>query len=116
MARENLYLKNILESITKIKRYVQNFDEQTFKADDKTQDAVIRQLEIIGEAARLLPDEFKKMNSQIPWRNISGMRNHLIHRYFKVDIDEIWQTVQNDLPNLETETTKILDYLKEKND
>ncbi len=113
MKNEHLYLKNILESITKIKRYVQGFDEQGFKSDDKTQDAVIRQLEIIGEAARLLPDEIKATNAHVPWRNISGMRNHLIHRYFKVDIDEVWQTVQNDLQNLETEVSKISNHLNE---
>jgi uncharacterized protein with HEPN domain len=64
MANEDLYLKNILESIAKIERYVSGFDETSFRIDDKTQDAVIRQLEIIGEAARLLPD--KIAHPQVP--------------------------------------------------
>jgi len=111
MANEDLYLKNIIESIGKIERYIDGFDEQKFQADDKTQDAVIRQLEIIGEAARLLPDEIKEENPQVPWRDISGMRNHLVHRYFKVDIEEVWRTTQNDLEPLKQEVEKILENL-----
>ena len=111
MANEDLYLKNILESIGKIERYVNGSDEKAFQADDKTQDAVIRQLEVIGEAARLLPDEIKNANPQVPWRDISGMRNHLIHRYFKVDIEEVWRTAQNDLSPLKMEVEKILENL-----
>lgn len=111
MANEDLYLKNILESIRKIERYIDGFDEQKFQSDDKTQDAVIRQLEIIGEAARFLPDEIKTINPQVPWRDISGMRNHLIHRYFKVDIEEVWRTAQKDLTPLKEEVEKILENL-----
>ena len=113
MANENLYLKNIIESIEKISLYTEGFDEKSFQADGKTQDAVIRQLEIIGEASRLLPDEIKQANSQVPWRDISGMRNHLIHRYFKVDIEEVWRTVQNDLSPLKLAVEKILVSLSE---
>lgn len=112
MANEELYLKNILASIEKVARYINGFDEKSFQTDDKTQDAVIRQLEIIGEAARLLPDEIKDANPQVPWRSISGMRNHLIHRYFKVDIEEVWRTTQNDLSSLKMEAEKILKNLK----
>ncbi len=108
MAHEHLYLTNIIESIDKISFYTEGYDEISFQADSKTQDAVIRQLEIIGEASRLLPDEIKQANPQVPWRDISGMRNHLIHRYFKVDIDEVWQTVQNDLSTLKLTVEKIL--------
>ena len=108
MANEHLYLKNIVASIGKISLYIEGFDEQSFQADSKTQDAVIRQLEIIGEAARLLPDEIKKVYPQVPWRDISGMRNHLIHRYFKVAIDEVWRTTQNDLSPLKVVVEKIL--------
>jgi uncharacterized protein with HEPN domain len=111
MANEDLYLKNILKSIGKVERYVDGFDEQKFQSDDKTQDAVIRQLEIIGEAARLLSDEIKAVYPQVPWRDISGMRNHLIHRYFRVDIEEVWRTAKNDLSPLKTEIEKILENL-----
>ena len=64
--------------------------------------------QIIGEAARLLPDEIKQATPQVPWREISGMRNHLIHRYFKVAIDEVWRTTQNDLSPLKVVVEKIL--------
>ena len=87
-----MYLKNIIESIGKIERYIDGFDERKFQSDEKTQDAVIRQLEIVGETARLLPDEIKIANPQVPWCDISGMRNHLIHCYFKVEIEEVWRT------------------------
>lgn len=111
MANEYLYLKNIIESINKIERYIEGFDEKSFQADEKTQDAVIRQLEIIGEASRLLSDEVKDANPKVPWRDISGMRNHLIHRYFKVDIEEVWRTAINDLTPLKEEVEKILEDL-----
>lgn len=82
MANEDLYLKNILESIDKIEQYIDGVNEKSFLSENMRQDAVIRQLEIIGEASRLLSDEIKEANSGVPWRDISGMRNHLIHRYF----------------------------------
>jgi uncharacterized protein with HEPN domain len=112
MANEDLYLKNIIESINKIERYIEGITEKSFLSDDMRQDAVIRQLEIIGEASRLLSGEIKDVNSQVPWRDISGMRNHLIHRYFKVDIEEVWRTTQNDLLPLKIEVEKILADLK----
>lgn len=111
MAHEDLYLSNIVQSINKIDRYTDGFDEKGFQADEKTQDAVIRQLEIIGEAARLLPDELKTANPHVPWRDISGMRNHLIHRYFRVDIDEVWRTAKSDLDTLREAVEKIMETL-----
>ena len=102
MAHEKFYLQNILEAIEKIGVYIEGYDEASFQADGKTQDAVIRQLMIIGEAVRLLPEEIKEAYPQIPWRDVSGMRNHLIHRYFKVDMEEVWRTTQNDLTVLQT--------------
>jgi uncharacterized protein with HEPN domain len=111
MANEDLYLKNILDSISKIERYIEEIDEKSFLSDDMRQDAVIRQLEIVGEASRLLSDEIKDANPKVPWREISGMRNHLIHRYFKVDIEEVWRTAKNDLLLFKTEVEKILEDL-----
>ncbi len=104
-------MKNILESIGKIESYIEGIDEKTFLSENMRQDAVIRQLEIIGEASRLLPDEIKEANQEVPWRDISGMRNHLIHRYFKVDIEEVWRTAKNDLSPLKMEIEKILEKL-----
>ena len=112
MANEDVYLKNILESIGKIESYIEGIDEKTFLAENMRQDAVIRQLEIIGEASRLLSDEIKDANQAVPWRDISGMRNHLIHHYFKVELEEVWRTAKSDLSSLKTEVEKILDKLK----
>lgn len=111
MPNEQLYLKSILKSIAKIERYLDGFDEQKFLEDERTQDAIIRQLEIIGEAARLLPDDLKTKYPELPWRSVSGMSNHLIHRYFRVDVEEVWRTAINDLGFLKKEVEKILENL-----
>lgn len=68
--------------------------------DDKTSSAVIRKLEIIGEAVKNIPDEIKKKNTEIPWKEMAGMRDKLIHVYFGVDYNLVWQTIKNRLPNI----------------
>jgi len=70
---------------------------------------VIRRLEIIGEAVKNLPADFKKKKSSIPWQNIAGMRDFLIHEYFGVDLDLVWQTVKKDLPEFKKQILKLLD-------
>ena len=82
--------------------------EKLYK-DIKSQDAVIRRLEIIGEAVKNLPADFKKKKSSIPWQNIAGMRDFLIHEYFGVDLDLVWQTVKKDLPEFKKQILKLLD-------
>jgi len=72
------------------------------------QDAVLRQLEIIGEATKQISEESRRKNPHIPWRSIAGMRDKLIHAYFKVDLKEVWRTARNDLPTLKTEIIRIL--------
>ena len=105
-------LLHILEAIAKIETYLQDFDEEKFRHDEKTSAAVTWQLAVIGEAVANLTDELREENSQIAWHKISGTRNHLIHGYFTIDFDIIWDTTQNDLPNLKTEIEKILENLK----
>lgn len=75
-------------------------DRQTFLGDAKTIDAVARNLEIIGEAVRQLPDGFKSTHPDIPWSQIAGMRNRIVHEYFRLDLEIIWQIVHEDLPDL----------------
>jgi uncharacterized protein with HEPN domain len=90
-----------------IEKYTDEIDIENFLSDHLTQDGVIRQLEIIGEASNKLSKEYKDKNPEIPWKDIIGMRNKLIHGYFGVDIEAVWDTVQKDLPELKKNKTKI---------
>ena len=97
------YLGHILEAISRIDTYVLALDQAAFEADVKSQDAVIRNLEIIGEACsniRKVAPEFAAAHPEIPWGNAIGNRNALSHGYFAVDLELVWATVQQDLPNL----------------
>lgn len=87
----NVFVKHMLMAIEQVEKYLLGIDEKTFKDDQKTIDAVIRQLEIIGEAARNIPVEYVKA-SPVAWNKITGLRNRLIHNYFGVDVDIVWKT------------------------
>jgi uncharacterized protein with HEPN domain len=96
-----LYLDDIREAIQAIREYTEGLTFESFSADRKTIDAVIRNLEIIGEAAKNLPEEFKAMSGDIEWRKIVGLRNLLIHEYFGVSKPVVWDIVQNKLDPLD---------------
>ena len=107
MPRDNrLYLDDILESIGRIKEYVQDMEESDFGEDLKTQDAVIRNLEIIGEAAGKLADSLKSKAEEIEWRKIIGLRNILIHEYFGVNLQRVWKAVKEDVADLADKLAK----------
>lgn len=108
MKNDFVYLKHIKESIKSIKNYVGNVDFESFSRDEKTIDAVIRKIEIIGEAAGNLSQEFCNAHPEIPWRDMIDMRNVLIHEYFGVIVKTVWDTVQDDLPELERLVDDIL--------
>ena len=93
----SIFLLHIKDSIERIEEYVSGFTFEKFVADQKTQDAVIRQLEVIGEATTNLEEVFKKENDSIPWREISDFRNVLAHEYWDVDLQIVWKTVHEDL-------------------
>lgn len=95
-----LYLTDIKTALNNIKRYTLKLDFIDFAQDQKTIDAVIRNLEIIGEAASHLPSSFKSSHSNIPWRKMIGLRNKVIHEYFGVDLEILWKTIEDDLPLL----------------
>ena len=78
-------------------------DHDAFLTDELVIDGVARNLEIIGEAARQLPEEFRRAHPQIPWTQIAGLRNRIVHDYFGLDLEIIWQIIQHDLPELEKE-------------
>ena len=103
-----IFLEHILESILEIKNYTTGLTKSQFSHDKKTQDAVIRRLEIIGEAARRLSDETRQNLPVIPFNTMADMRNLLIHEYDDVDLSIVWDTIQNDLPPLITTLEKIV--------
>lgn len=100
MKNNIIYLQHIFDSIKKIEKYLVGMNYNNFSKDDKTVDAVIRQLEIIGEAANNLDNDFKKNYPQIPFRNMIEMRNFLIHEYFGVNKKVVWDTCKIDLKSL----------------
>ena len=103
-----IFLQHILLSIESIATYTKNISKEDFLNSPQVQDAVMRQLEVLGEAVKNLHSEFKEKNPTIPWRSIAGMRDMLIHEYFGVDIGLVWNTVINDLPVLRDFIKKTL--------
>lgn len=101
-------MQDMLDSIEAIQRYTQGLTLDEFRQQPMAQDAVIRRFEILGKASRNLPDEWKKLHSEVPWRQIGDMRNRLIHAYFLVNLDVTWDTIQNDLPPLESALRQLL--------
>ena len=97
-----LYLDDILEAITKIRDYTAGIDFDAFIKDPKTQDAVIRNLEIVGEAAGRLPQNIRNATPEIEWRKIVALRNILAHEYFGVSLPVVWDIIQNKLDALES--------------
>lgn len=106
--RERAFLKDILEAAHRIAAYVDQMQYESFLDDLKTQDAVIRNLEIIGEAAGKISKPIRQKAPDIPWSSLMGMRNKLIHEYFGVNLDVVWHVVQDDLGTLVTAVNHIL--------
>lgn len=102
-----LYLNDIQEAIDKIQKYVKGYTFEKFIKDDKTVDAVIRNFSIIGEAGTHIPEEVQEKYPQLPWHEIVGMRNKVIHEYFGLNEEILWKTIQDDLPRLKKELLTI---------
>jgi uncharacterized protein with HEPN domain len=96
----DLLLEDIRNALARIERYTSAIDREQFLSDEKTIDAVARNLELIGEAVRLLPNELKSKYPNIPWAQIAGLRNRIVHDYFGLDLEIIWQILQTSLPDL----------------
>ncbi|HTD56056.1 MAG TPA: DUF86 domain-containing protein [Silvibacterium sp.] len=105
------YLRHILEAISRIEQYTSDFNEVSFSENRMVQDAVIRNLEILGEASRniwISDPDFETHYAQIPLREIYNMRNQVSHGYFSVDLDIVWTAIQNDLPKLREQIEQAL--------
>ena len=108
---EKILIEDILESIEKIERYVSGMSAYLFIHDDKTVDAVVRNLEIIGEATNRLPAQFKEHHCLIEWSKIVGLRHRIVHQYFGIDREIIWEIITADLPLFKSQLERIHDTL-----
>jgi uncharacterized protein with HEPN domain len=104
-----VYLNHILDAIGQIESYTAGLSYDTFSEDRLIQDGVVRQLEIIGEACRALSPEFRAQHPDLPWNQIMGLRNHLIHAYFDINLGIIWDIVRADIPPLKAQVRALAD-------
>lgn len=106
-----LYLRDILDASNSILEFIEGMNFEKFCKDDKTVSAVIKKLEIIGEAAKKVPPEITRVNSQIPWKEMAGMRDILIHSYFGTEFVAVWNAAKTSIPELILQIQKLLEKL-----
>ena len=104
----DLLLNDICQAIDRIEQYIKKLSFDAFSDDQKSVDAVVRNLEIIGEAANRLPDEFKEKYSEMEWHKVVGLRHRIVHEYFGIDLEIIWQILHKDLPGLKQKIMQIM--------
>ena len=105
------YLEDILDAILKVDKFIKGMDFIQFDTDDKTMFAVIRALEIIGEVTKHIPNKVREDYPDVPWREMAGIRDKLIHGYFGVNAKVVWKTATKDLPELEPKVRRILEKM-----
>ncbi len=106
------YLRDILEAMDKAEEFIGDLDRRAFSKDDKTAYAVIRSLEIIGEAAKKIPGSVRRRFADIPWKSLAGMRDKLIHDYVGVSLEVVWRTVKEDVPAVRPMLVDMLERIQ----
>ena len=106
-----VYIEDILESLKLIADYVRDIDEDEFYNNIQIQDAVIRRFEIIGEATKQVPQNFRSQYPHIPWRKMAGLRDVLIHHYFGVNVERVWKMIKNDLDKIKKDVSELISEL-----
>ena len=107
---DQVYLRDILESVQAIESYVEGWSFQDFREDRKTISATIREFQIIGEAISKVSEELKQQHSTILWQDIKDFRNKLVHEYFGVNLEIVWNTIHHDLPELKKQIAGLLEH------
>ncbi len=105
----SIYIMDILENMGLAEDFVKGMDYEEFVSDTKTNHAVIRCIEVMGEAAKHVPESVRKKYSEIPWKDIAGMRDNIIHLYFRVSLEKVWLVLKEDIPTLKPLIQKVLD-------
>jgi uncharacterized protein with HEPN domain len=108
----SLFLKDIIQAMEAIEKFVEGMEFEELVEDDKTSSAVIRKFEILGEAARNIPDWMREKYPLIPWKRMVGMRDRLIHGYFGIDYELVWDAIKFEIPRIKLELEKILKELE----
>ncbi|RMD98006.1 MAG: DUF86 domain-containing protein [Calditrichaeota bacterium] len=109
MRNYRLYLQDIVAAMESIEQFIAGMDFESFQADDKTASAVMRKLEIVGEAVKQVPEEIRRRHPEVPWKEMAGLRDKLIHFYFGVDYFLVWRAITERVPRVKKEIQAILE-------